>query len=109
VVTLIDILDAADRAVDEFEKLAHSRVSHPKPKEDDICVCNDPNTRKRKLPIFLDESSKTVYSSDSEAGLSISSPTFLETTECATSGYVSIHNVVLIHLSSDFDCSVDID
>jgi len=32
VVTLDDILDAADHDVDQFEMLAHSRVSQPKPK-----------------------------------------------------------------------------
>jgi len=69
----------------------------------------NPNTRKRKLPMFSDESSETEYSSDSKSELSISSPTFLETTDYATSGYVDIHDVVLIHLSSDSDCSVDID
>jgi len=108
VVTLDDILDAVDCAVDEFEKLAHSRVSHPKPEVPDKTICIEPNLRKRKLPIFSDESSETEYSLNSESRLSISSPTFLETTECATSGYVGIHDVVFIHLSSDFDCSMDI-
>jgi len=109
VITLDDILDAADPAVDEFEKLAHSCMSHPKPKVPATFACREPNTRKRRLPMFSDESSETEYSSDLESGLSISSPTFLETTDCATTAYVGIHNVVLIHLSSDSDCSIDID
>jgi len=106
VVTPDVIVDAPDQAVDEFEKLGHSRICHPKEKS--TCVCSDLNTRKRKLPVFSDESSETEYNSDSESGLSITSPTFLQTKDCATSGYVGIHDVVLIHLSSDFDCSVNI-
>jgi len=105
-VTPADILNARDCAIDEFEKLGHNHVSHPKPKS--MCVCSVPNTRKRKLPMFSDESSETEYNSDSESRLSITSPTFLETTDCATSGYIGIHNVVLIHLSSDSNCSVNI-
>jgi len=109
VVILDDILDVADRVVNQFEKLIHSHVSHPKPEVPAKCVCNGTNTWKCKLPVFSDESSKMEYSSDSASGLSISSPTFLKTIECATSGYVGIYDVVLIHLSSDSDCRVDID
>jgi len=110
VITLDDILDAADRTVDSFEELAFNRVSKPKVKVPAKCVCGEQKTRKRKLPLFSDESSETEYSSSSESvNLSISNPTFLDTTDCATSGYISIYDVVLIHLSSYSDCSVDID
>jgi len=110
VITLDDILDTADRAVDSFEELACSRVSKSKAKAPAKCICGEEKTRKCKLPMFFDESSETKYSSSSESvNLSISTPTFLDTTNCATSGYIGIHDVVLIHLSSDSNCSVDID
>jgi len=94
VVTFDDILDAADQGIDQFEKLAHSRVSHPKRKRLAMSGLSERNTLKHKQPIFSDESSETKYTSDSESGLSIYSPTFFETTDSTTNGYVVIHDVV---------------
>jgi len=61
-VSFNDVMDVADRAVDQFEEeLVASRVS-------------DLQSRKQKAPVFLDESSEMEYSSSSESSIPASLP-----------------------------------
>jgi len=85
-----DIMDAADRAVDQFEE--EPVASH----------VSCPQSRKRKAPIFSDESSETEYSSSSESSISVGDNLDMFCS-CATSAPIGLHEVVIIHLRFDED------
>lgn len=91
-----DIMDAADRAVEQFEE--EPVASH----------VSCPQSKKRKAPVFSDESSETEYSSSSESSVSVGDnlDTFCR---CTPSPPRVFHEVVIIHLSSDEDEDVEIE
>jgi hypothetical protein len=90
VVSFNDIMDAADRAADQFEESpVASRISASQ-------------SRKRKAPVFSSESSETEYSTSSDSHVSVGD-NLDDFSNCASSFYIGRHDVVIIHLSSDED------
>jgi len=74
-----------------------------------LCQLYDARGKKRKQPVFSPKSSETEFSTDSGSSLSICSPWLSKaTTSCASSANPMMHEVVLIHLSSDLEGDVDI-
>jgi len=64
--------------------------------------------RKRKA-VFSPENSETEYSSSDQSSSSVCSNHIGVLCDCACSGVVGQHDIVIIHLSSDSDGSIDID
>jgi len=91
-----DIIGATNCAVDQFEEepVAGRILDH--------------QFRKRKAPVFSDESSESEYSSSSESFISMGDNLYTFS-RCATSSPISLHEVVIIHLSLDEDEDVDVD
>jgi len=90
-----DPLDACNRACDHVE---HSKLS-------ELALVM---TRKHKV-VFSPESFETEYSSSDPSSDSVCSNHVGEFYDCACRGVVRKHNIVIIHLSSNSDCSVHID
>jgi hypothetical protein len=66
-----------------------------------------PTSKKRKQPMCSSDSSSMECSLQCHSDVSVCSPEMEEFYDCACSGVLGKHEIVLLHLSSDSDCTID--